>query len=57
VVVGSLDQDLCIREDSGPNDSRKGAPEAIIRLRAEGAYVNETLLCKSENQTQCAHLV
>jgi len=55
VVVGSPDQDLCIRDYSGPNGSRKGVPETIIGLRAEGACVNETLLRKSENQTSmCA---
>ena len=55
MVGGSPDQDLCIRYDSGPTDSRKGAPETLIGLRAEGACVNETLLCKSENQTlMCA---
>ena len=58
VVVGSPDQDLCIRDDSRPIDSRKGAPEAIIGLLAEGAYVNETLLCESKNQTSiCASLI
>ena len=36
MVVGSPDQGMCIRYDSGPNDSRKGAPETIIGLRAEG---------------------
>ena len=55
MVVGSPDQDLCIRDDSGPNDNPNGPPEAIIGLRGEGACVNETLLCKSDNQTSvCA---
>jgi hypothetical protein len=45
VILGSSDQDLCIRDHSGPNDSRKGAPETIIGLRAEGTCVKETLLC------------
>jgi len=38
---------MCIRDDSGPNDSRKGASET--NLFASGrACVNETLLCESK---------
>ena len=47
MFVGHWDQDMLIRDDSGTDDSREGAPVTTIVLREVGARISQNRLLKT----------